>query len=55
MGRRLLVMLGLDEEERGVESLLSHQVVVRTLFDDLATVNDKDPIGHFYSRQSVAD
>ena len=54
-GRRLLVMLSLGEKERGVESLLSHQIVVSTLFDDLAPVDDKDPVGHFYSRQSVAD
>jgi len=48
-------MLGLGEEERGVESLLSHQGVVRTLFDDLAPVDHKNPVSHFYSRKSVDD
>ena len=48
-------MLGLGEEERGVQSLLLHQVIVSTLFDDPALINDKNSVGHFYGRQSMAD
>ena len=51
----LLVVLGLGQKEGGVETLLSHQVIVRSLLDDLASVNDKNPVGHFYGRQLVAD
>ncbi len=51
----LVVVLGLGQKEGGVETLLSHQVIVRSLLDDLASVNDKNPVGHFYGRQPVAD
>ncbi len=51
----LLVVPGLGKKEGGVETLLSHQVIVRSLLDDLAPVDDKDPVGHFYGRQPVAD
>lgn len=51
----LLVVLGLSQKEGGVETLLSHQVIVRSLLDDLASINDKNPVGHFYGRQPVAD
>ena len=48
-------MLGLGEEERGVQPLLLHQVIVSTLFDDLAPVDYIDPVGHLNRRQSMAD
>lgn len=48
-------MLGLSEKERGVQSLLLHQEIVSTLFDDPALINDKNSVGHFYGRQSMAD
>ena len=51
----LLIVLGLGEEKRGVEAVQPHQVIVRSLLDDLAPVDDKDPVGHFYGRQPVAD
>lgn len=53
--KSLLVVLGLGQKEGGVETLLSHQVIMRSLLDDLASVDDKDPVGHFYGRQPVAD
>ena len=48
-------MLGLGEEKRGVEPLLPHQLVMGSLFYNLAVIDDKDPVGHFYRRQSMAD
>ena len=48
-------MLGLGEEKRGVEPLLSHQLVMGSLFHNLAVIDDNNTVGHFYSRQSMAD
>ena len=52
---RLLIMLGLGEKKRGVEPLLLHQLVMGSPFHNLAVIDDKNPIGHFDSRQSMAD
>ena len=48
-------MLGLGEEKRGVEPLLPHQLVMGSPFHNLAVIDDKNTVGHFYSRQSMAD
>ena len=47
-------MLDLDEEKRGVEPLLSHQLVVDAPFHNSAMIDNKNTVGHFNGRQSMA-
>lgn len=52
---QLLVILGLGEEERGVQPLLSHQIIMRSLFYDLASIYHENPVGHFHRGQPMTD
>ncbi len=46
MDRLLPVAGGLELEEVGVLAVVQHQLVVRALLDQLAVLEDEDPVCH---------
>ena len=49
----LPVPLGLQREERGIQTALRYQLIVRPFFDHAALLDDEDAVGHAHRGEAM--